>query len=85
MAPARIAWNKQVQNRVSVTSSVLQQIKNIKMIGLRPVVADLVQGLRETEMQCSKRFRVLEVIMSASGSSPCSLSPFPSLSLGRQH
>ncbi|EFZ03270.2 ABC transporter, transmembrane domain, type 1 [Metarhizium robertsii ARSEF 23] len=66
MAPARIAWNKQVQNRVSVTSSVLQQIKNIKMIGLRPVVADLVQGLRETEMQCSKRFRVLEVIMSAS-------------------
>ncbi|KHN95178.1 ABC transporter, transmembrane domain, type 1 [Metarhizium album ARSEF 1941] len=36
------------------------------MIGLKPVVADLVQGLRETEMQCSKRFRVLEVIMSAS-------------------
>ncbi|OAA39066.1 ABC transporter, transmembrane domain, type 1 [Metarhizium rileyi] len=66
MAPARVAWNKEVQNRVSVTSSMLQQIKNIKMIGLQPVVADQVQGLRETEMEYSKRFRVLEVIMSAS-------------------
>lgn len=39
------------------------------MIGLKPVVTDLVQELRETEMGSSKKFRVVQIIMKASGSS----------------
>lgn len=69
LAPALIAWNKEIQNRVSTTSSLLSQVKNIKMIGLKPVVTGVVQELRETEIEYSKRFRVIQIIMKASGSS----------------
>lgn len=67
MGPARIAWNKEIENRVSVTSSILQQIKSIKMVGLEPVVVDLVQRFRHMEMQSSKRFRMLYTIVQATG------------------
>ncbi|KAK2592795.1 hypothetical protein QQS21_009499 [Conoideocrella luteorostrata] len=65
MAPARAAWNNEIQGRVSITAGVLQQLKSIKMMGLKSTVADLVQGLRESEMKLSKTFRLLYVIQRA--------------------
>lgn len=62
-----MAWNNEIEHRVSITSDMLQQIKTIKMVGLAPSVSDLVQDLRHSEMEQSKPFRILFTIMQASG------------------
>ncbi|KAF9879602.1 ABC multidrug transporter [Colletotrichum karsti] len=59
MAPARVAWNQGVQKRVSITSSMLNQIKGIKMMGLTDHFSSIVQKLRATELKLSVKFRVL--------------------------
>lgn len=63
MSPARAKWNKLVEKRVSVTSRVLEQIKSIRISGLGPVIVDMLQELRESEMAHSRAFRVLYVIL----------------------
>lgn len=64
MAPARVAWNQGVQKRVSVTSSMLTQIKGIKMMGLTDHFSSIVQKLRVIELKLSIKFRVLVTILS---------------------
>jgi hypothetical protein len=61
MGPARVAWNAKVQKRVSTTSSVLGQIKAVKMMGLSTRVNQLVQSLRVEEIESSKAFRMFFV------------------------
>ncbi|GKT96370.1 LOW QUALITY PROTEIN: ABC transporter [Colletotrichum tofieldiae] len=64
MAPARIAWNQGVQKRVSITSSMLTQIKGVKMMGLTDHFSGIVQKLRVSEMKLSVKFRILITILS---------------------
>ncbi|OHE99829.1 hypothetical protein CORC01_04965 [Colletotrichum orchidophilum] len=64
MAPARVAWNQGVQERVSITSSMLTQIKGIKMMGLTEHFSGIIQKLRITELKLSTKFRVLITILS---------------------
>ncbi|KAK2594831.1 hypothetical protein QQS21_007459 [Conoideocrella luteorostrata] len=66
MPIARMAWNKEVENRVSHTSNMLQQIQCIRLTGLRPIVTDYIQALRVTEMNTSIEFRALFVVLKAS-------------------
>ncbi|KAI0126126.1 putative ABC multidrug transporter [Xylariales sp. AK1849] len=61
MGPARMAWNAKVQKRVSTISTVLNQIKGIKMMGLSDRVSQLIQSLRVSELNSSKSFRILLV------------------------
>ncbi|KZL77916.1 ABC multidrug transporter [Colletotrichum tofieldiae] len=61
IGPARMAWNEGVQERVSTTSSMLAQIKGIKMMGLTDYFANMVQKLRVTELDMSKKFRMFIV------------------------
>ncbi|GKT85858.1 ABC transporter [Colletotrichum tofieldiae] len=56
-----MAWNEGVQERVSTTSSMLAQIKGIKMMGLTDYFANMVQKLRVTELDMSKKFRMFIV------------------------
>ncbi|KAK2593184.1 hypothetical protein QQS21_009113 [Conoideocrella luteorostrata] len=67
LSPARVQWNKAVQQRVATTSSILAQVKSIRMIGLKSVAMDIIQSLRESEMAFSKDFRVLFVILKSAG------------------
>ncbi|TEA15049.1 ABC transporter atnG [Colletotrichum sidae] len=64
MGPARVSWNAGVQKRVSITSSMLTQIKGIKMMGLTDHFAGIVQKLRSAEMKLAVKFRVLVTILS---------------------
>ncbi|KXH55546.1 hypothetical protein CSAL01_07340 [Colletotrichum salicis] len=64
MAPARVAWNQGVQKRVSITSSMLTQIKGIKMMGLTDHFSDIIQKLRVSELKLSTKFRILVTILS---------------------
>lgn len=67
MGPARILWNRRVQDRVSTTSSVLDQIKGIKMMGLEDRIFHLIQSLRVSEVDSSKSFRLFFVWMNMIG------------------
>ncbi|KAH8804690.1 ABC transporter-like protein [Xylogone sp. PMI_703] len=57
IGPARMVWNRGIQKRVGVTSSVLGHMKGIKMMGLADYILQKVQGLRVTELNLSKKFR----------------------------
>ncbi|KAJ4130214.1 hypothetical protein NW768_007197 [Fusarium equiseti] len=61
MEPATMRWNEMVQRRVGETSSMLDQIKGIKMMGLTDFFAQTVQGLRVQELKVSAKFRWLLV------------------------
>lgn len=56
-----MAWNEGVQQRVSTTSSMLAQIKQIKMMGLTDYFAAMVHKLRVSELDMSKKFRLFIV------------------------
>ena len=55
---ARKLWTAFAATRVAKTSSILRNIKSIKMIGLEEVVSDYLQKLRDTEMDISLKARV---------------------------
>ncbi|KAH7198422.1 P-loop containing nucleoside triphosphate hydrolase protein [Fusarium flagelliforme] len=61
MEPATIRWNEMIQRRVGETSSMLDQIKGIKMMGLTDFFVQTVQGLRVQELKVSAKFRWLLV------------------------
>ncbi|KAI8311183.1 ABC transporter [Colletotrichum sp. SAR11_59] len=64
MAPARVAWNEGVQKRISITSSLLDQIKGVKMMGLADHFSSIVQKFRITELKLSVKFRILITFLS---------------------
>ncbi|KAF9783049.1 hypothetical protein IL306_010591 [Fusarium sp. DS 682] len=61
MEPATVKWNEAVQKRVGETSSMLNQIKGIKMMGLSDFFRQMVQDLRVKELKVSAKFRWLLV------------------------
>ncbi|KAK6086081.1 ABC multidrug transporter [Seiridium cupressi] len=67
IGPARTMWNQAVQKRVSSTSSMLSQIKGLKMMGLTDYIAKSIQGLRASELELSKRFRayIVKIVLIA--------------------
>ena len=71
IGPARVAWNRGVQKRVAHTSSMLAQMKGIKMMGLSKFMLGEIQGFRIFEVDLSKKFRWLVVCLNAIGELPC--------------
>ncbi|KAJ5725037.1 multidrug resistance-associated protein [Penicillium malachiteum] len=69
-------WVQRIGRRVIVTAGVLRNIKVVKMLGLNKVVYDLVQGLREVELQTSHRFRKLLIWTISLSNIPADLAPF---------
>ncbi|CEI66013.1 unnamed protein product [Fusarium venenatum] len=61
MEPATVRWNNMVQKRVGETSSMLDQIKGIKMMGLTDFYLQTVQSLRVKELKISAKLRWLLV------------------------
>ncbi|KAL7928726.1 putative ABC multidrug transporter [Trichoderma chlorosporum] len=57
--PAQRAWNEAIQTRVSVTSSMLGQIKGIKMLGLSDYMTQTIQNFRIFELSMSQKFRTV--------------------------
>lgn len=59
MEPATVAWNAAIQKRVGEASSMLNQMKSIKMMGLSDYFHNLVRQLRIDEIRISDRMRWL--------------------------
>ncbi|KAF4954480.1 hypothetical protein FGADI_5259 [Fusarium gaditjirri] len=75
MEPATVKWNEAVQKRVGETSSMLNQIKGIKMMGLTDFFRNMVQGLRVKELKVSAKFRWLLVYFNALAMVSAQLTP----------
>lgn len=58
---AQVAWIEKVQERLRITSTMLDDMKAVKMLGLSTVMSDIIQKLRQVEIQTSKVYRKLLV------------------------
>ena len=63
MSPAQKQWIGAKQERLCVTSALVDDIKTVKMQGLSHTVASVVGNLRTTEIRISEFYRKLLVIM----------------------
>lgn len=53
MAGTRMRWNERIESRIAVTSSMLSQMKELKMTGLAPIMADTLQQQMNSEIEVS--------------------------------
>jgi hypothetical protein len=63
---SQVAWIEKVQARLKITSSMLGDMKAVKMLGMPSVISNIIQDLRQTEIATSKRFRkflVLQILL----------------------
>jgi ATP-binding cassette, subfamily C (CFTR/MRP), member 1 len=68
-------WVRAVQRRVGIASTVLRQMKSIKLSGLVESMAQLVQSERVRELQWAKQFRGLMVWVQTVSNFPTTFSP----------
>ncbi|KAH6604280.1 hypothetical protein Trco_007726 [Trichoderma cornu-damae] len=72
---AQVAWIEKVQDRLRATTSLLGDVKAIKMLALPQVVSELLTNLRKNEIKTSKTFRELLVATLILSLSPVTLAP----------
>ncbi|KAI0015927.1 hypothetical protein F4780DRAFT_33728 [Xylariomycetidae sp. FL0641] len=56
---AQVAWIERVQERLRVTSAMLDGMKAVKMLGLSSVVSGIIERARLLEIRTSKTYRKL--------------------------
>ncbi|KAE8423949.1 P-loop containing nucleoside triphosphate hydrolase protein [Aspergillus pseudocaelatus] len=66
LQPRQRNWNAATQKRMVVTTSLLQSVKSMKMLGISESVKMLLTGLRAKEIQASIRLRWVMVAYNAS-------------------
>lgn len=70
---AQKRWIERVQTRLNTTSSMLNDMKSVKMLGLGDKLYACVSTLRQVELQVSQKFRVLliwQVVLCMLSTSP---------------
>ena len=67
LQPTQTAWNKATQDRIAATSSMLQTMKVIKMLGFQNYLSRRIQKLREMELHTASKLRWVMVYYNASG------------------
>lgn len=60
---AHKVWNGKSQDRVSQTTQILAQSKQVKLLGLQRILVEYIQGLRVNEIKFSQRFRTVECVI----------------------
>ncbi|XRM42747.1 hypothetical protein ABZX51_005956 [Aspergillus tubingensis] len=73
---AQKEWIERVQARVTATSSMLRDIKSVKMLGLSRVLLNTISELRKIELKISERFRKLLIWEIVISNVPTEFAPF---------
>ncbi|GKT41588.1 ABC transporter atnG [Colletotrichum spaethianum] len=60
--PRQRRWMEAIQKRVGITTEIIGSVKGVKMSGLSAAVQDQIQGLRDFELDESKKFRRMQII-----------------------
>lgn len=63
MASAQKAWIERIQKRLAVTSTMLGDMKAAQMLGLKDLLFNIINELRELELKDSLRYRKIMVII----------------------
>ncbi|TLD27952.1 canalicular multispecific organic anion transporter 2 [Venturia nashicola] len=58
-------WNQAVQNRVALTSTMLSNMKTVKMMGYTNYIANTIQAARMSELAASKTFRKFMTVINS--------------------
>ncbi|KAK3324845.1 ABC transporter [Apodospora peruviana] len=82
--PYQAAWMTRVQARIGVTSSVLGQIKDLRVSGMTTPATALVQQEREEEIHAGGRSRLLVGISAGFSQLPSALAPVLAFAFGPQ-
>ncbi|MCJ1311333.1 hypothetical protein MMC25_005004 [Agyrium rufum] len=75
VGPALKAWKDATQRRIGVTSSMLNEMKSLKMMGLTEVMTEALQAERVTETQQMERFGVINTWQNVIGNAPVITAP----------
>ncbi|KAI5922440.1 ABC multidrug transporter [Camillea tinctor] len=82
--PGQRRWMEGVQRRVSLTSNVIANIKNLKMSGLASFMAESVQNLRIEELAAGASFQRLVLCSAILAFTPLLGSPFITFAVSRR-
>ncbi|KAI1328223.1 ABC transporter [Xylariaceae sp. FL0255] len=77
----QVLWIEKVQERLRITSTVLGDMKSVKMLGLSDVITQMIKTFRQVEIKTSERFRKLLVINVLLSESPQNLSLLATFSI----
>lgn len=73
--PRQKIWMEEIQKRVGLTSTVVGQMKNLKMSGLAAPIGKLIQQMRIDELRAGARFRMILSFTATLGVTPLCISP----------
>ncbi|WYZ43992.1 hypothetical protein EsH8_VII_000428 [Colletotrichum jinshuiense] len=73
--PRQRRWMQAIQKRVGITTEIMGSVKGIKMSGLTATVQDQIQGLRDFELDESKKFRKMQIANMLVGQFPSIMTP----------
>lgn len=73
--PRQKIWMEEIQKRVGLTSTVVGQMKSLKMSGLAAPVGKLIQQMRIDELRAGARFRMILSFTATLGVTPLCISP----------
>ncbi|KAL2131166.1 hypothetical protein VTI74DRAFT_5453 [Chaetomium olivicolor] len=73
--PRQKLWMEKIQKRVGLTSTVIGQMKHLKISGLAESVEGAIQSMRLDELKAGARFRTVIVYAVVVGFTPLFLSP----------
>ncbi|OLN87448.1 Canalicular multispecific organic anion transporter 2-like protein 2 [Colletotrichum chlorophyti] len=72
---AQLRWIEKIQERLRMTSTMLGEMKAVKMLGLTQVMSNTIQGFRNDEINTSRSFRKLLVATLMLSLTPINLAP----------
>ncbi|KAL7914375.1 ABC transporter [Trichoderma velutinum] len=78
---AQRLWVEKVEDRLRLTSHVLENIKAVKMLGLSEKLSSIIQGLRHAEIVASAAFRKLLIWRIVLSQAPTDLAPIATFTL----
>lgn len=81
LRPRQGRWNAATQNRISMTTSIISGMKEVKMLGLQATVSTTVENLRQIELQMASKVRWLMVAYNASANALGMFAPVLTLTL----
>lgn len=77
LPPRQKAWNQAVQERVALTSTMLSNMKAVKMMGFSHGIQVTLQAARMAELAASAGFRRFMAVVNTIGMCSCPASYLP--------
>lgn len=75
MKTAQLQWIQKVQERLRVTTAMLENMKEVKMLGLSDIISSIIEKARKNEIASSAAFRKILVLQLIASNAPINMAP----------